>query len=157
MEADRALATRIFAETRRNWPLMTVYERFEQIVGHERDLLSEDESKELLATYGIPVVQSRPAGTADDAVTAAGEIGYPVVLKIRSPQITHKTDVGGVALDLPNEAAVRQAFDQIVASARRARPDADLCGPVVGCVVPRAQAHEVRLESADAAWVCKDS
>ena len=76
-------------------------------------LLNEFESKKLLATYGIPTVDTRVARTEEEAVKHAAEIGYPVVLKLFSETITHKTDVGGVKLDLKNEAEVRGAFQEI--------------------------------------------
>jgi acetyltransferase len=81
-----------------------------------RTLLTEVESKELLSLYGIPSVPTRVARTADEAVACASEFGYPVVLKVYSKTITHKTDVGGVKLNLPNAAAVRKAFRSIQSS-----------------------------------------
>ena len=73
-----------------------------------RTILTEFESKQLLSAYGIPTVDTRIASTEDEAVKLAEEIGYPVVLKLYSETITHKTDVGGVQLNLRNAAAVRQ-------------------------------------------------
>ena len=70
------------------------------------------------------MTRPEPAATADEAVAIARRIGYPVVLKVLSPDITHKTDVGGVALDLGDEAAVRDAFDRVTLAAARHRPDA---------------------------------
>jgi acetyltransferase len=78
-----------------------------------RTLLTEFESKNLLALYGIPTVETRIAATTDEAVSHAEEIGYPVVLKLYSETITHKTDVGGVKLNLANPDAVRRAFESI--------------------------------------------
>lgn len=78
-----------------------------------RTILTEFESKKLLATYGIPTVDTRVAVDAQEAVKIANEIGYPVVLKLYSESITHKTDVGGVQLHLPDAEAVRHAFDTI--------------------------------------------
>ena len=78
-----------------------------------RTLLTEVESKELLSLYGIPSVPTRVARTADEAVAYADKFGYPIVLKVYSTTITHKTDVGGVQLDLPNAASVRKAFRSI--------------------------------------------
>jgi len=75
-----------------------------------RTLLTEFESKQLLASYGIPVAETRVAVTEEEAVKAAGEIGYPVVVKLHSYTITHKTDVGGVMLNLHDAAAVSRAF-----------------------------------------------
>jgi acetyltransferase len=81
-----------------------------------RTILTEFESKELLSCYGIPTVETRIAKTPQDAVTAAGEIGYPVVLKLHSETITHKTDVGGVQLNLADSEAVRNAYTAIQTS-----------------------------------------
>jgi acetyltransferase len=106
-------------------------QRFDAILQQNGELLTEDDSKQLLATYGIEVALPRPASTVDEAAAIASELGYPVVLKIRSPQITHKTDVGGVALNLTDEQAVRSAYQQIVGSARRMRPDATIDGVTV--------------------------
>ncbi len=75
-----------------------------------RTILTEYESKEVLAAYGIPTLPSRIASTEDQAVEAASSMGYPVVLKLHSLTITHKTDVGGVQLNLKDEDAVRNAF-----------------------------------------------
>jgi acetyltransferase len=90
----------------------------------ERTLLTEWESKQLLATYGIPVVETRVAQTPDEAVRAAAATGYPVVVKLYSHTITHKTDVGGVQLNLPDAAAVRQAY-QAIEQAVRTRAGAE--------------------------------
>ena len=78
-----------------------------------RTILTEFESKQLLSAYGIPTVETRIASSEDEAVKAAEAIGYPVVLKLHSETITHKTDVGGVQLDLPDAAAVRGAYRSI--------------------------------------------
>ncbi len=78
-----------------------------------RTILTEYESKRVLAAYYVPTVETRLADTADDAVTAADSIGYPVVLKLNSLTITHKTDVGGVQLNLRDADAVSAAFERI--------------------------------------------
>ena len=92
-------------------------ERAGQIIQHARQsgrtILTEYESKQLLAAYCIPTVETRIAENADAAVKAADEIGFPVVLKIHSETITHKTDVGGVQLNLADADAVRRAFHKI--------------------------------------------
>ncbi len=75
-----------------------------------RTLLTEYESKQLLSLYGIPTIETRIATDVDEAVRIADEIGYPVVLKLHSETITHKTDVGGVKLNLENAGAVRGAY-----------------------------------------------
>jgi acetyltransferase len=77
----------------------------------QRGSLTENEAKHLLKAYDIPVCDTCIAHSADEAVAAAGQIGYPVVLKLRSPEILHKIDIGGVALDLKDEQAVRGAYE----------------------------------------------
>ncbi len=86
------------------------------VAAEGRTLLTEYESKKVLAAYGIPITDTELATTPDEAVTAAASIGYPVVAKLLSRTITHKTDVGGVALNLRNADAVREAFDRIQAT-----------------------------------------
>lgn len=83
-----------------------------------RTVLTEVESKEILEQYGIPVVKSRVAHSEEEAVTEAKSMTCPCVLKVYSDIITHKTDVGGVKLNLQNEQAVRQAFREIETSVR---------------------------------------
>jgi acetyltransferase len=78
-----------------------------------RTILTEYESKKLLESYGIPSVPTEIATSEEDAVKAAKAIGYPVVLKLHSYTITHKTDVGGVVLNLPDADSVRRAYTQI--------------------------------------------
>jgi acetyltransferase len=86
-----------------------------------RTILAESEAKALLAAYGIPITETRPARTVDEAVAAADEIGYPVVAKLLSHTITHKTDVGGVKLNLRDADAVREAWRTIEATVRERR------------------------------------
>lgn len=81
-----------------------------------RVLLTEVESKQVLKHYGIPAVETLVARSSDDAAKIAAELGFPVVLKVYSETITHKTDVGGVKLNLLDELAVRRAFSEIQAS-----------------------------------------
>ncbi|PYV27307.1 MAG: acetyl CoA synthetase subunit alpha [Acidobacteria bacterium] len=81
-----------------------------------RTILTEFESKQLLQAYGIPTVETLAAVSEEEAARAAGKIGYPVVLKLLSETITHKTDVGGVRLNLDDESAVRRAYRQIESS-----------------------------------------
>src|SRR5581483_3298480 len=81
-----------------------------------RTILTEVESKELLKIYGIPTVETVTAPTEDEAAQQGQRIGYPVVLKLLSETITHKTDVGGVQLDVRDDAAVRKAFGNIQTS-----------------------------------------
>jgi acetyltransferase len=83
-----------------------------------RTILTEVESKQVLAAYGIPVVETKTAASEEEAVRGAEAIGYPVVLKLLSETITHKTDVGGVQLNLADAQAVRRAYQSIEASVR---------------------------------------
>lgn len=99
-------------------------ERAAALIAGDGPLLGEDRAKALLAAYGIPTTAPRRCATADEAVAAARAIGHPVVLKIHSPDITHKTDVGGVALDLNDDEAVAAACARILDSARRLAPAA---------------------------------
>ena len=96
-----------------------------------RTVLNEIEAKQLLAAAGIPVVEARLARNAGEAAKIAAEIGFPVAIKIVSPQITHKTDAGGVKLGLGSADDVRAAFDEMIASAKRAVPDAQIEGVAV--------------------------
>jgi len=109
------------------------------------DILTEDVSKELIASYGIPVTTPLAAASAAEAVAVAGQIGYPVVLKVRSPDLTHKTDVGGVALDLAGPEMVAAAFDTIVRNARSRRPDARLDGVTVQKMIRARDSLELIL------------
>ena len=89
-----------------------------------RALLTEYESKQVLEAYGIPSVRTAIASTADQAMKLAASFGFPVVLKLHSETLTHKTDVGGVKLNLMSEAEVRAAFDAISAAvAQKAGPE----------------------------------
>jgi acetate---CoA ligase (ADP-forming) len=94
-------------------------------------VLMEAEAKALFARAGLPVVDERRTTTAAAAAEAAAALGFPVVLKLDSPDIAHKTEVGGVKLNLGSEAAVREAFDAITASARRHAPNARIDGVLV--------------------------
>ncbi len=107
--------------------------------------LSEDVSKALLEEYGITTSRPHPAHTAEEAVALAKQIGYPVVLKILSPDITHKTDVGGVALSLEDDSMVRSAFERIIANARAKRPDAKIDGVTVQPMVSATDGVELIL------------
>ena len=96
-----------------------------------RLLLTEVESKGLLTAYGIPTVPTLVATSAEAAVAKAGELGYPVVLKLHSETITHKTDVGGVQLNLQDASAVRSAFDAIQQAVTQKASAADFLGVTV--------------------------
>ncbi len=97
--------------------------------------LAEDEALELLAAYGIPVARGELVTSAEDAVRHAERMGYPVVLKIVASTIIHKTEVGGVRVNLGDAAEVRRVFDQILLGARTAQPDAVISGVLVQAMV----------------------
>ena len=93
--------------------------------------LTELEAFALLGQSGLPIVPHAHAGNVEEAAAAANRLGYPVALKVVSPDILHKTDVGGVALGLADAAAVRRAYAEVQAKARAASPQADLRGALV--------------------------
>ncbi len=109
-----------------------------------RVMLDELEAKTVLKAYGIPVTATSSVGpTAAAAVEAAHGIGYPVALKILSPDISHKSDVGGVQLDLRDDAALGQAAEQMLSRVRQAQPAARITGFTVQTMVARPLAQEL--------------
>jgi acetyltransferase len=96
-----------------------------------RAMLGVAESKELLTAFHIPVERAIDAASAEAAVAAAAELGYPVVLKVRSPDITHKSDVGGVRLGLADAPSVREAYGSMLGRIAREHPDVRLDGVTV--------------------------
>jgi acetyltransferase len=112
-------------------------------IAQGREMLSEPEVKALLKAYAIPIVAARDVPSDDEAVAAAGEIGFPVALKILSPDITHKSDVGGVALDLLDAAAVRTAAHAMRARLSTLKPGARLNGWTVQAMARRPEAVEL--------------
>jgi len=101
-----------------------------------RTLLTEVESKRILGLYSIPALDTRIATSDDDAVSLAQAIGYPVVLKVFSESITHKTDIGGVKLNLADERCVRRAYREIESSVRERAPAGSFQGVTVQAMVP---------------------
>ncbi len=114
-------------------------------VDEQRDLLSEAEAKQLLAAYGIPIVETRVAENADRAVSCAREIGFPVAVKVLSQDISHKSDVGGVVLHLDNTGQVRAACEGIIERVASLQPGARLQGFTVQSMVSKPAAHELIL------------
>ncbi|MEM1589944.1 MAG: acetate--CoA ligase family protein [Candidatus Bathyarchaeia archaeon] len=96
-----------------------------------RKHLLENEAKTICMEYNIPVTEFKLAKSMAEAVKAAGEIGFPVVLKIVSPDIIHKSDVGGVMLNLKNAREVRAAYKQIMENVKRHKKDAKIIGVIV--------------------------
>lgn len=93
--------------------------------------LDEYEAKRLLSKYGVPVCEERPADTPEQAARHANQMGYPVAVKILSPDIAHKTEIDGVRLRLMDDAAVRQASREVLDNARQRIPNAQLRGVLV--------------------------
>jgi acetyltransferase len=119
-DVDTAKAKAIIAEARKSG----------------RRALTEPEAKSLFAAYGLPVTKSSLAKTEDEAVAYAQEIGFPIVLKIVSPDILHKSDAGGVRVNLKDAESVRTAFRTIMANAKKYKADADIHGILVCEMAP---------------------
>lgn len=115
----------------------------QQALEEGREWLGDADSQALLAAYGIPVVDTRQTADVNTAVLAAESMGYPVALKIISPQIIHKSDVGGVVLGLTSAAEVRAAAKAMQAQVNKLRPDAVLHGFTVQAMAQRSGAHEL--------------
>jgi acetyltransferase len=126
-EADRAAARALVREC----------------IASGRELLNEPESKALLAAYGIPVVETRSVQTAGEAAQVAVQIGFPVALKILCPDVTHKSDVGGVALDLADPGMVAQAAEAMARRLASLKPSARLAGFTVQAMARRPEAVEL--------------
>lgn len=108
-----------------------------------RHMLSEPEAKTVLAAYRIPVVETRIAANLDEVLPCARQIGFPVAVKILSPDITHKSDIGGVALDLDTPEAAHAAAVAMQERLHKLQPDAHLQGFTVQRMARRPQAHEL--------------
>ena len=121
----------------------------ETALAENREWLSEVEAKSLLAAYGIPVVDTRIVSSAEEAAHVAGELGFPVALKILSRDITHKSDAGGVALGLDNENAVAEEAAQMLERVLRVHPDASIEGFTVQQMASRPGAYELILGIVD--------
>jgi acetyltransferase len=120
-----------------------------------RERLSDPEGKAILAAYGVSAIHMHLASDADEAAKLAAEIGYPVALKVISPELEHRAEVGGVMLNLESESEVRAAAADIAARMQRYRPDARLAGFTVqrmirppGAVHRRRGAQELVLRAA---------
>jgi acetyltransferase len=127
-----------------------VTEFIQQVRASGRTLLNEYESKQVLTSYGIPVVETRPATDEDEAAAVASGIGYPVVLKLLSNTIAHKTDVDGVRLRLQNEEQVRGAFLSIRSAATEKAGAEHFLGVTVQSMVRRGGYELILGSSIDA-------
>ncbi len=96
-----------------------------------RALLNEEESKDFLTTYGIPVTMTQVVQDPDAAVHSAEKMGYPVVIKIVSPDISHKSDVGGVIMGIDSSAALKEAYEKLTERVKKRAPEAHITGVAV--------------------------
>jgi acetyltransferase len=124
-------------------PLMVI---MRDVANENREILNEAEAKTFLEYYNFPVVRTKMARNADEAAVIASGLGYPVVLKILSPQITHKTEAGGVVLDINNEKDLREAYDKIIQRAKEYNPDAEISGVTVQQMIKK-KGYEVIIGS----------
>lgn len=104
-----------------------------------RKNLLETEARELLSLYGIPMPPARLAKTAEEASAAAASVGFPAALKIVSPEILHKSDAGGILLNLADEKAVREGFAQVVANAGKVSLPEKVLGVLIAPMAPKGQ------------------
>ncbi len=117
----------------------------ETVLAERRKVLSEMESKALLAAFHIPVASTVVARSPGEALMLAQQLGFPVAMKINSPDITHKSDAGGVKLNLTNAAAVRAAYNEIIGEVTKNRPDAHLDGIAIQPMVVKPNGRELML------------
>jgi acetyltransferase len=135
--AIRALVDYAAFQTRRREPMAAsvtpqgVRDEVGRALATAAPVLTEAEAKGLLARYGVPRPQETLATSADEAAQAAARIGGPVALKVQSPEITHKTEAGGIALGIVGETAVREAYERVLGSAKRIYPEAAIRGVLV--------------------------
>jgi len=117
----------------------------EAVLAEKRSVLNEIESKALLAAFGMLVARTVIVHSAHEAMLIAGQLGYPVALKVDSPDITHKTDAGGVLLNLHNAQAVQAGYQQILDDVARNRPQARITGIAVEPMVVRPNGRELMV------------
>ena len=118
-------------------PVQPLLDMMKEVAMKDRKILTETEAKDFLEAYGIPTVKTMLAETEDEAATIAAKLGYPAVLKVYSPQITHKTDVGGVMLDLKDETELREAYRKIRENTKKNAPSAEVKGVTVQPMITR--------------------
>lgn len=110
--------------------------KIEKFLKTSSEILTEDEGKEILSYYGIPIPQEGLGRNLEEIKGIASKTGYPVVLKIISPKITHKTEVGGLKLNIRNESELVKAYDEIMKNVKHYEPDAEIRGMLVQEMVP---------------------
>jgi acetyltransferase len=113
-----------------------VRQTFDRVLSEERVSIGDAEARGILKAYGMRIPRSEVADTPEKAIEIASQIGYPVVLKIASPDILHKTDVGGVKVGLESAEDVRDAFELMVYRAQRYIPEARIWGCLVQEMLP---------------------
>jgi acyl-CoA synthetase (NDP forming) len=113
-----------------------VSEIFRVAAAEERGFLLEHEAKTLCGLYGMPVTKITVARTEDEAVEAAEETGYPIVLKIVSPQVLHKSDAGGVLVNIGDAESIREGYKKILSNVKAHVPDAEITGILVQEMAP---------------------
>lgn len=112
-------------------------EIFDVAKSEDRNFLYEHEAKKLFAMYDMPVTKIYVAKTEDEAVKAANDIGYPIVLKIVSPQILHKSDAGGVIVGVNDDQGIRDGYNTIIKNAKNYKADAEITGILVQEMAPK--------------------
>jgi len=117
----------------------------ESVLAEHRSVLNEVESKALLAAFHIPVAHTMIARSPNEALLLAEQFGFPVALKINSPDITHKTDAGGVKLGLDNAHAVRAGYNDIIADVKRNRPQAHIDGVAIEPMIRKPNGRELMI------------
>jgi acyl-CoA synthetase (NDP forming) len=118
-------------------PQATVSRANQLIAAASGATVTEREAKEILALYGVPVVGERLTQTADEAVSAATALGFPVVMKVESPDLPHKTEAGVIRLNLRTEAEVRTGYAEVMANAAKVSPAPRINGVLVQPMVPQ--------------------
>jgi acetyltransferase len=117
----------------------------ESVLAERRKVLSEMESKALLSAFRIPVTNTVVVRSSNEALLLAEQFGFPVAMKINSPDITHKSDAGGVKLNLMNAAAVRAAYNDMIEEVKTNRPDARVDGVAIQPMVSKPNGRELMV------------
>jgi len=118
--------------------MSTISKIFGKVGKEGRKFLLESEAKAVCRAYGIPVTDFKVAKNEAEAVEFAQKIGYPVVLKIVSPDVIHKSDVGGVIINVKDAEDVQKAYEQIMDSVKRHKPNAKIVGVLVQEMAPQS-------------------
>lgn len=139
METPPAIMADLVYDSDKAWGIMA------KVISDGRDWLNELEAKAVLDAYGIPTVLTKLAKSPEEAAAFAQEMGFPIALKLFSPEIVHKSDVRGVALNLSSSEAVQQAALDMEETVRKLRPDAQIRGFTVQKMVSCKHSHELIL------------